>query len=289
MTHPARNSHRGIWTGASGHRLAWEAFDGTAPLSVVFVHGGGQRGRTWRRAARLLQEAGYPVLIYDQRGHGDSDWMPDGDYRLDSFQADLDCVLAHWQRPAVLVGASLGGLVSLLSASERPATVRGLVMIDTAPQLNPAEIDRLVSFLAIGAGEGFDSPAEAAQHVRKYFPAKPVTPEAIEASLLQSAAGRWFWRWDVRVVVGEFNSVALPHEERLHARASQVAVPFLLIRSGNSPLVSDEAVQRLQSLAPQLEVEWLHGADHVVGAEEAAEVVQLVCPFIERCAGAGGE
>jgi len=165
--------------------------------------------------------------------------------------------------------------------------VRGLVMIDTAPQLNPAEIDRLVRFLAIGAGEGFDSPAEAAEHVREYFPAKPVTPQTIEASLARNEAGRWFWRWDVRVVVGEFNSVALPHEERLHARASEVVVPFLLIRSGNSALVSDGAVARLRTLAPQLEVEWLHGADHVVGAEEAAEVVALIRPFLERCTGAG--
>jgi len=203
---------------------------------------------------------------------------------LDAFQADLDCVLSHWQRPAVLVGASLGGLVSMLSASERPATVRGLVMIDTAPQLDPAEIDRLVRFLSIGAGEGFDSPADAARHVRQYFPARPITPEAIEASLAKDAAGRWFWRWDVRVVIGELNSVALPHEERLHARAAQVEVPFLLIRSGNSPLVSDSAVERLRSLVPHLKVAWLHDADHVVGAEEAAEVVQLIRPFIEQCA-----
>lgn len=283
MTHVTRNSHRGVWTGATGHRLAWEAFDGPAELTAIVVHGGGQRGRTWRRAARLLQAAGYATLVYDQRGHGDSDWIPDGDYRLDAFQADLDCVIEHWQRPAVLVGASLGGLVSMLSASGRPAAVRGLVTIDTAPQLDPTEIDRMVRFLSTGAGAGFDTPADAAAHVRRYFPARNVTADGIEASLAQNAAGRWQWRWDVRVVVGAQNSVASPHEEWLHVRAGQVIVPFLLIRAGNSPLVSDAAVERLHALVPQLEVAWLPQADHVVGAEEAGEVVALVAPFIERC------
>ncbi len=278
-------AHRGELRGASGNRLAWEAFDGVGAMSVVFAHGGGQSRHAWRRAALELQREGYPSLIFDQRGHGDSEWSAEGHYHLEDFQADLERILGHWARPCVLVGASLGGLVSLMAAAGASPDVRGLVMIDTAPQLNPAEIDRLLSFLGGAGDEGFESPQAAADHVRAFFPARAVSAEAIEPGLMRTERGRWHWRWDVRVVLGERNSVALPHEVHLHECASRIQVPFLLVRAGHSELVSDAAVERLRGCAPQLEVLWLPDADHLVGASDGPRVARLIEPFLARCAG----
>lgn len=275
---------QGVLAGAHGNGLRWEAFDGAQELSVLFAHGGGQTRRAWRRAALCLQQLGYPSLTYDKRGHGDSDWSEAGDYRLHDFQADLDRVIDHWNRPCVLVGASLGGLTSLMSAAQGHRTVRGLVLIDTAPQLNPAEITRLIDFLTGGSDAGFATPAAAAAHVRQFFPQREVTPEGIEASLEPTPDGRWRWRWDVRVVIGERNSIALPHEAELHACARAVRVPFLLLRARLSELVSEAAVERLRACAPQLEVAWLEGADHIVGGADGPRVVEAILPFLDQCA-----
>ena len=261
-------------------------YDGPAALTVVFAHGGGQTGRAWRRAALHLQALGHACLTYDQRGHGDSDWSEEGDYHLHAFRSDLARVLEHWSRPCVLVGASLGGLVSLMATPGASQWVRGLVMVDTAPQLNPTEIERLLAFLTGGSGTGFASPAAAAEHVRHFFPRRELAPQAVEAGLSQGDDGRWYWRWDVRVVVGERNSVALPHEAELHDCARAVQVPFLLVRAEHSALVTDGAVQRLRDCAPQLEVAWLSGADHIVGGADGERVAELIRPFLGRCGAA---
>jgi pimeloyl-ACP methyl ester carboxylesterase len=282
----ARASRHGTLPGAAGNRIAWEAFDGGAPLSVVLSHGGGQTRHAWRRAALRLQDLGVACLTFDKRGHGESDWSAAGEYGLHDFKADFDRILAHWNRPCVLVGASLGGIVSLMSAADAPPCVRGLVMVDTAPELNPAELARLVEFLGGDGALGFESPDAAARHVRRYFPEREVSAEAVASGLAQSADRRWHWRWDVRVVLGSRNSIALPHEAELHACARAVRVPFLLIRAGRSRLVTDAAVGRLRECAPQLEVLGLEDADHIVGGADAARVADLIGPFLARCAAA---
>jgi len=276
-------TRRGLWLGAAGNRLAWEAYEAESPLSVVFAHGGGQTGRAWRRAARCVQAAGFAALTFDKRGHGQSDWIENGDYRLDAFKEDLNQVLRAWGRPSVIVGASLGGLTALMSAADGVPEIRGIVAIDTAPQLNAVEIMRLVEFLS-GSEQGFVSIEAAVAHLAHYFPARVVSPAAMEANLMRLPNGRYTWPWDVRVVNGELNSVALPHEEMLHACARRVTVPYLLIRSSESVLVTDAAVARLTECVPQLEVLTLAGADHLVGGDDGARVAEMIGPFLARCA-----
>src|SRR6516165_743217 len=89
--------------------------------TVVLLHGGGQTRHSWARTAARLAGAGYVAVTLDARGHGDSDWDPAGDYSLDAFARDLVAFAATLPEPAVLVGASLGGVTALVAASERPA------------------------------------------------------------------------------------------------------------------------------------------------------------------------
>jgi non-heme chloroperoxidase len=278
-------SQRLEWHGSSGNRLVGEAFEAPGQVSALLLHGGGQTRHTWRRAARRLQAAGIPCLTFDLRGHGESAWDSEGDYRLDAFLADARIVLADWDRPVVLIGTSLGGLVALMTAGSGAAGVRGLAMIDTAPQLNPAEITWLLEFLSGESERGFESPAAAADHVRRFFPDLAVSAESMEKSLRLGPDGRWHHHWDVRVVVGERNSVALGHEQRLHDDASRVSVPFALVRAGASHLVSDEAVEQLRARVPHLEVYDLPGAHHLFNSEESLQIMDILGDFLRRTAG----
>lgn len=273
------------WRGSAGNRLVGEVFDAPGEVSVALFHGGGQTRHSWRRAARQLQAAGIPCLSFDQRGHGESDWAKDGDYRLDAFLADARIVIDDWARPTVLIGTSLGGLVAMMTAASGIATIRGLVMVDTAPQLDPAEIDWLVEFLGGESEQGFESPAAAVRHVRRFFPDLTVSVESMEKSLRRGPDGRWRHHWDVRVVLGELNSVALPHEQRLHDDAARVTVPFALVRAGASHLVSDAAVERLRRCAPHLEVLELPGAHHLFSSAESLQIIELLAGFLRRTAG----
>lgn len=263
-------------TGASDNRIAVERFPAGSAETVLLLHGGGLTRHSWRRAARRLQREGISAVTFDQRGHGDSDWAADGDYRPERFAADLVAVLRTVDGPVRLVGHSLGAYVALMVASAEPARVRGLVMVDTVPRVHRPELQRLVDFLSGDTAQGFATPADAARHFNRFFPRMGVTAATIEPALRRGADGRWQWHWDRRLVVGEQSSLILPYEEQLLDCARRVRCPFALVRAGLSPLVSDAAAAELAAAAPQLETVWLQDADHLLVDDEQLRVLDLV-------------
>jgi len=67
-----RAPDRSCWVDANGVRLrAYEWGDPGAP-SVLLAHGGFDFARTYDQFAPLLADAGWRVVTWDHRGHGDS-------------------------------------------------------------------------------------------------------------------------------------------------------------------------------------------------------------------------
>ena len=69
--------------GHGGLRLRAEVCGGEAAPPVLLLHGGGQTRHAWGGTARTLAEDGWCAVSVDLRGHGDSDWAPDGDYAFE--------------------------------------------------------------------------------------------------------------------------------------------------------------------------------------------------------------
>src|SRR3712207_2200496 len=86
-------------TGAGGLRLAAEEWGPEAGRPVLLLHGGGQSRYAWKATAARLAAAGYRVVAYDARGHGDSEWAPDGAYSMDDLAGDVRAVLARFDVP----------------------------------------------------------------------------------------------------------------------------------------------------------------------------------------------
>src|SRR4051794_10471057 len=108
-----------FFDGFRGVRIAADSWgDPNGPL-VLLQHGGGQTRHAWKGAGEQLGAAGYSVYAFDARGHGDSDWSAEGQYGQDAMVEDLKCVVAALgNRRPVLVGASMGGGISLLATGE---------------------------------------------------------------------------------------------------------------------------------------------------------------------------
>jgi pimeloyl-ACP methyl ester carboxylesterase len=106
------------FVGHGGVRLAADIAGADGCPAVVFLHGGGQTRHAWRKAVCALADAGYRVLTLDLRGHGESEWAPEGDYSMDALCGDLRAVLATLGKPAAVVGASMGGIIALILAGE---------------------------------------------------------------------------------------------------------------------------------------------------------------------------
>ena len=131
------------WTGSSGNRLAGDFWGDPAGPLVVLQHGGGQTRHAWKHAGEQLGAAGYHAVTIDARGHGDSDWAPDGVYGQDAMVADLKCLIEQLgNRRPVLVGASMGGGTSLVAIGEDHVDATALVMVATShrawkPRVSP--------------------------------------------------------------------------------------------------------------------------------------------------------
>jgi 3-oxoadipate enol-lactonase len=119
-----------------GTGIVYELFahEGAAPR-IVLIHSLGMDRRFWTPITeRLLKDAS--VLVYDCRGHGQSD-KPRGPYTVELFADDLADLLDHvgW-RSAIVAGASMGGCISLAFAAAYPQRTLALGLIDTTAWYN---------------------------------------------------------------------------------------------------------------------------------------------------------
>ncbi|HEX2885219.1 alpha/beta hydrolase [Vineibacter terrae] len=97
---------------------------------LLLVHGGRDHCRNWDWVAADLRRD-WHVIAPDLRGHGDSQWSPDGNYSMAGYIYDL-AQLIHQQglAPVTIVAHSLGGNISLRYAGIYPEQVRKLVAIE---------------------------------------------------------------------------------------------------------------------------------------------------------------
>ena len=135
------------WQGKGGVSIAGDSWGPNDGPLVFLQHGGGQTRHAWKSAGEFLGKAGYFAVAFDARGHGDSDWSPDGVYGQDVMVEDLLCVTEQLggQRP-VLVGASMGGGTSLVAIGEDRIDATALwCWLISRPGLNPKGSKRSVT------------------------------------------------------------------------------------------------------------------------------------------------
>ena len=157
-----------------GIRIVSDRLGDPASRAVVFLHGGGQTRRSWARPAAAVASRGWQAVTVDFRGHGESDWSSEGDYRVVTFAEDVRKVLAQLPPNPVLVGASLGGFTSMLLAGElSPGIASAVVLVDIVPSMNPSGAERIHNFMADRMVDGFASLDEVADMIAEYNPHRP--------------------------------------------------------------------------------------------------------------------
>jgi pimeloyl-ACP methyl ester carboxylesterase len=266
-----------------GHGLQMAADVGGDPHSpaVVLLHGGGQTRHAWGSTARALIEAGWYVVSLDLRGHGDSEWDSNGDYSLDLQVEDLRSVLKQLPARPALVGASLGGLVSLLTVGETPELVASrLVLVDVTPMLDPEGEARVLGFMT-AYPQGFASIEEAADAVAAYLPhrPRPSSTTGLQRNLRLRPDGRYYWHWDPRL----FDRLrASPQFQlaRYEAAARNVRVPALLVRGQRSELVSPDNVRHFLELIPSARYVDVADAGHMVAGDRNDAFSTAVLQFL---------
>lgn len=133
--------------------------DGHGP-TVLLLHGLTATRRYVLHGSRAIERAGYRVVSYDARGHGESTPSPDDDYAYPTLADDALAVLdAVGAERAVLMGSSMGSATAIAVALAHPERVAALVIVTPAHRGHPAvdltRWDRLSAGLAGGGVDGF--------------------------------------------------------------------------------------------------------------------------------------
>ena len=237
--------------GLSLHMVEWTS----AGVPLLFVHGYGNDAHIWDDIVPDLAPH-YAVHALDWRGHGDSDWHPEGAYDWDDHVRDLDAVVTHmgWER-FVLCGHSLGGRVSTLFAGIHPEKLAGLVIVDTGPEHDPRGQIRIRMETESRPDPTFASVQEyEAMLAHQYIAA---TSSAIKRmakyGLRERDDGRFELKMDSKLRdFGRMNLDAKEVErrdkeltERLWRACATVPCPVLVVRGAASDILSADTADKM--------------------------------------------
>lgn len=191
------------------HYLDWGNPD--AP-PLILQHGGMDHGRSWDPVALALKDD-WHVIVPELRGHGDSQWTPDGDYTMAAYVYDF-AQLIHQQNlaPVTIVAHSLGGNIALRYAGTYTENVNKLVAIEglgpspkvlaERTQKTPAErlsewIDRKRD-LSGRQPKRYPSLKEAAARMqdKNQFLTKEMADHLTRYGVNQNEDGTYSWKFD---------------------------------------------------------------------------------------------
>jgi non-heme chloroperoxidase len=262
--------------------VAGDAWGPRSGRVVLLQHGGGQTRHAWKGVGERLGAAGYRAVAFDARGHGDSDWAPDGRYGIDPMIEDLQAVVrALGAEKPVLVGASMGGVTSLAVAGEGRVDAGALVLVDIAPRLELEGVDRIQEFMA-QRPEGFDTLEEVAEAIAAYQPhrKRPRKLDGLAKNVRLDSAGRYRWHWDPRFRPKREEMAV--RQARLEAAARRLRIPALLVRGGLSDVLTEEGAESFLAICPHAEYVNVGDAAHMVAGDRNDVFGDAVVGFLDR-------
>lgn len=250
--------------------------------TILMLHGGGQNRHSWKNTGQVLADHGLHVIALDARGHGDSDRAPNAEYTVDALSRDVLAVLDQIGRPVVLIGASMGGLTSILVAKlAGPQTVTKLVLVDVVPRVEQTGASRIHDFM-VSHVHGFETLEQAADAISAYLPhrKRPKNLDGLKKNL-RHRDGRWFWHWDP-AFLKPTNDDPFVRADELEQAAIDLTIPILLIRGKLSDVVSPEGVQDFLAKVPDAEFVELSDAGHTAAGDDNDAFSDAVVAFVTR-------
>ncbi len=248
---------------------------GKGEPELVLVHGGAQNAHTFDTVALALQR---PLIAFDLPGHGHSDPSPYGNSAFATHARDLARAMEQLTTgPVPLVGMSLGGMCSIVLASERPDLVRNLVLIDITPGVNSDKARHITNF--VNGPATFDNFDELLARTVEHNPTRSVSSlrRGILHNAVQRADGTWVWRHQQHSP----STLDAPPVTDLWATVATLTMPVTLLR-GMSPgsVVDDDDERELHRRLPAAQIIHVEGAGHSIQGDQPiklAELLESIC------------
>jgi len=253
------------------HYLDWGSPD---KPPMILLHGIARHAHTFDHLAPHFAGS-FHVLAIDLRGHGDSDWDPEGDYLVEDHVKDLEDLIAQLRLQRItLLGNSTGGRVAQVFAGLHPNLVAKLVVEDVGPE-RPEDIASGFARRVRQEADGWASEDELVAQLTKENP-------GVAADWIRGYAhfgsrrrgdGRLVWKRDPDLV-----KAFLPTE--LWRYVSRITSPTIYILGGKSTIVPAETQRRLKETLPRCEIVVMPGLGHYPGVENPAEFLAIADRFL---------
>jgi pimeloyl-ACP methyl ester carboxylesterase len=255
-------------TSKDGTRLSCRRFGKGTPL--VLIHGAGNYSARWNPIIPLLEQE-FSIYALDRRGRGESDDAET--YSLEREFEDVACVAESIERPADVLGHSLGGICAV-EAAFRTTNIRKLILYEPpipvhGPLITDETLNRLDVLLQAGDLETLLT---------------TVMLEVIRIPSEDLEKQRQAPTWKNRVAIAH----TFPRELRAanayrvnRERFQGLKTPTLLLLGGNSPPMFKEAIEALASVLPQTRTVILAGQQHIAIDTAPALFAQEVRNFLK--------
>jgi len=260
--------------------LEWAGDEARTPLlclSGICRTGWDYEGLAERHAGKRR------VVALDYMGHGESARAAEvSRYRPERAAADvLDaCAALHLPR-AVVVGTSFGGIMAMILAVLRPTLLRGAVLNDIGPRIDPRGVSLVGNFA--GHDPGFRTIEEAVEYLRRVMPRIPLPDEASWRHFAQltykpGEDGRLHPRWDTRIQQAmEAGGGTLDLGPVFRAMRP---IPAMLVWGEESEFLAADTVRAMVRDKPDLELVTLPGAGHAPTLNEP-EIARPLDRFLD--------
>ena len=248
---------------------------------MLCVHGGAAHAHWFDFVAAAFTRY-YHVRALDLRGHGDSDWADPPVYSFEKYASDIAEVVEKLDlRDFVLIGHSMGGMVSLVYAATHPGRVSRLVLVDTTMHMSKDTIGRLRD---LGARPAKDY-ATQEQLIARYR-LQPEGPKLAASEVIRHVAahsgrptpdGTWRHKFD-RSLYAIF--------ERLDGKPywNHIRIPALLVKGEHSQRVNAEILAEVKARSPHVELVEVARSDHHITLDNPHGFIEAVAGWLNRTA-----
>lgn len=256
-------------------------------IPILCMHGLSRNSADFEMLAEVLAQQ-HRVICVDQRGRGLSQWDSDlSRYTPAVYVQDMWRLLEHLGIDRVIaIGTSMGGLMGMIMAAERPQKIAGLILNDVGPEVASAGLQRIIGY--VGKGQPVLCWDDAVVETRRLnlacFPQYEHSDWQAMAHRIyrENAQGVPVLAYDPAIAkaVAETDSNLVPPD--LWPLFQLLAeVPMLTLRGSLSDLLSADAFTKMQQQNPRMLAVEIAGVGHAPALDEPA-AQQAIIEFIEQ-------
>ncbi|MBU3635301.1 alpha/beta fold hydrolase [Polynucleobacter sp. es-GGE-1] len=244
-------------SGDAQHRMAYHAWgDPNNSKVLLCVHGLTRRGSDFKTLAQAMCKD-YYVVCPDVVGRGDSDRLSNPMlYAIPQYVADItELVKTLGVSQVDWFGTSMGGLIGMVYAAMPQSPIQRMLINDVGPKIEPEAIKRLGSY--VGQPFAFANRADALTRLNQICASfgdhSPKEWEIYNGPMLIQRDGVWIMHYDPNISVpfAAVNPImAKAGEMAMWHAFKQIHIPMLIVRGGDSDLLSAATVAEMCKVNP---------------------------------------